>query len=74
MSGAHLLGVEALQAPCEYRDEGDRNKRNEVLFRALEDDVQPPVAAQPREGSFDHPADAGGDELSVATAGGAPRW
>jgi hypothetical protein len=43
MSRDHLLGVEALQAPCGYRHEGERNTRNEVLFRALEDDVQPPV-------------------------------
>jgi hypothetical protein len=39
-----------------------------MLVRALEDGVQPPVAAQPGEGSFNHPADAGGNELSVSAA------
>jgi hypothetical protein len=39
-----------------------------VLFRTLEDGIQPPVAAQPGKGLFNHPADAGGNELSVAAA------
>jgi hypothetical protein len=34
-------------------------KADEMLVRALEDDVQPPVAAQPGKGPFNHPADAG---------------
>jgi hypothetical protein len=40
-----------------------------VLLRALEDGVQPTVAAQPGEGPFNPPADAGRDEPSVASAG-----
>ena len=40
-----------------------------MIFRALEDRVQPPVATQPGEGAFNHPADAGWDEPSVAAAG-----
>jgi hypothetical protein len=39
-----------------------------VLFRTLEDGIQPPAAAQPGKGLFNHPADAGGNELSVAAA------
>jgi hypothetical protein len=39
-----------------------------VFLRALEDGVQPPVAAQPGKGPLHHPADAGGNELSVAAA------
>jgi hypothetical protein len=39
-----------------------------VLFRALDDGIQPPVAAQPGKGPLNHPADAGGNELSVAAA------
>src|SRR4051794_14410558 len=68
-SGAQLLGDKALEAPSEDRDERDRNEGDEVLLRALEDGVQPPVAAEPGEGPFDHPADAGGNELSVPAAG-----
>jgi class 3 adenylate cyclase len=34
-----------------------------VLLRAFEDGIQPPVAAQPGKGPFNHPADAGGNEL-----------
>jgi hypothetical protein len=37
-------------------------------LRALEDDVQPPVAAQPSEGALNHPADAGWNEPSVVAA------
>ena len=51
------------------RDEGDRNECDEVFLRTLEDGVQPPVAAQPGKGPFNHPADAGRDEPSVAAAG-----
>jgi hypothetical protein len=69
MSGDHFLCLDACQAPREDGDDGDRNKRNEMLFRALEDDIQPPVAGQPGERTFNHPANAGGNELSVATAG-----
>src|SRR3954452_23282361 len=36
---------------------------------ALEGDVQPPVAAEPGERSFDHPTNAGRDEPSVAATG-----
>src|SRR4051794_22352299 len=68
-SGAQLLGDKALEAPSEDRDERDRNEGDEGLLRALEDGVQPPVAAEPGEGPFDHPADAGGNELSVPAAG-----
>src|ERR1700759_437593 len=69
MSGDHFLGLDAHQAASENGDEGDRNKRNEVLLRALEDGIQPPVAGQPGERTFNHPANAGGNKLSVATAG-----
>src|SRR3954465_12765789 len=69
MSGGQLLSDETLQASCEDRDEDNRNERDEVVLRALEDGVQPPVAAQPGEGAFNHPADSGRNELAVATAG-----
>src|SRR3954465_4763418 len=69
MSGAEVLGDKAPHAPSEDRDERDRNKGDEVLLRALEDGVQPPVAAEPGEGPFHHPADAGGNEPSVPAAG-----
>jgi hypothetical protein len=39
-----------------------------VLLRAFENRVQPSIAAQPGEGPFDHPADAGWDEPSVPAA------
>jgi hypothetical protein len=39
-----------------------------VLLRAFEGNVQPPVAAEPSERAFNHPADASGNELSVSTA------
>src|SRR3954464_12151924 len=68
MSGADFLNDEALEAPREDRDERDRNEGDEVLFRALDDGIQPPVAAEPGKGLFNPPADAGGNELSVAAA------
>ena len=43
-------------------------KRDEVVLRAFEAGVQPPVAAHPGGGAFNHPADAGRNELSVAPA------
>src|ERR1700733_10816676 len=67
-SGADFLDDEALEAAREDRDERDRNESDEVLLRALEDCVQPPVAGQPGKGAVDHPADAGGNELSVSAA------
>src|SRR5208283_1399416 len=60
---------EAVQAAREDGDERDLDERDEVLRRALEDGVQPPVAAQPGEGPFNHPANAGRNEPSVAAAG-----
>src|SRR5258707_959841 len=69
MSGAQILGDEALQASCEDRDEGNRNERDEVVLRALEDGVQPSVAAQPGEGALNHPADSGRNKLAIAAAG-----
>jgi hypothetical protein len=66
MSGAEFLDDEVLQAPREDRNEGNRNERDEVLLRAREDGIQPPIAAQPGKGPFDHPTDAGGDKLSTA--------
>src|ERR1700678_270880 len=69
MSGGQLLGDETLQASCEDRDEGNRNERDEVILRPLEDDVQPPVAAQPGEGALNHPADSGRNELAATAAG-----
>src|SRR3954454_13081438 len=68
MSGAAILDNEALEAASEDRDECDGNEGDEVLLRTLEDRVQPPVAAEPSERSFNYPADACGDELSVSTA------
>src|SRR3954470_24086640 len=68
MSGADFLDDEALQAPREDRDERDRNEGDKVLFRALDDGIQPPVAAEPGERALNHPADAGRNELSVAAA------
>src|SRR3954470_21003153 len=49
------------------RDECNCNEGDEVLLRALENRVQPPVAAEPSERPFNHPADARGNELSVST-------
>jgi hypothetical protein len=69
MSGAQILGDEALRASCEDRDEGNCNERDEVVLRALEDGVQPSVAAQPGEGALNHPADSSRNELAIATAG-----
>src|SRR5689334_12406276 len=69
MSGAWFLGDEALHAPREDGDERNRNEGDEVVLRALEDDVQPPVAAKPGKRSFNHPTNAGRDELSIAAAG-----
>jgi hypothetical protein len=40
-----------------------------MFLRALEDGVQPPVAAQPGEGPFNHPADAGRNTSSIMAAG-----
>src|SRR3954463_2607086 len=68
MSGAAFLDDEAPHTPREDGDERNRNEGDEVLFRALEDRVQPPVAAEPGERAFNHPADASGNELSVAAA------
>jgi hypothetical protein len=45
-----------------------RNESDEVLVRALEYGIQSPVAAQPGKGPFNHPTDAGGNELSVSAA------
>jgi hypothetical protein len=45
-SGAEFLDDEALEAAREDRDECDRTESDEMLVRALEDGVQPPVAAQ----------------------------
>src|SRR3954469_23179661 len=69
MSGAAFLDDEAPHTPREDGDERNRNEGDEVLLRALEDDVQPPVAAEPGERSFNHPTNAGRDEPSVAAAG-----
>ena len=69
MSGVEFLDDEALEAAREDRDERDRHESDQVLLRALEDGVQPPVAAQPGKGPFHHPADAGGNEPSVVAAG-----
>jgi hypothetical protein len=63
------LNDEALQVSRKDRDEGNLDKRDEMFPRPLDDGVQPPVAAQPGEGSFNHPADAGRNEPSIATAG-----
>src|SRR3954468_926575 len=68
MSGAAFLDDEAPHAPREDGDERNRNEGDEVVLRALEDDVQPPVAAEPSERPFNHPADASGNELSISAA------
>src|SRR3954454_22721493 len=68
-SGASVLRAEAPHAHREDGDEGNRNEGDEVLLRALEDDVQPPVAAEPGERSFNHPTNAGRDEPPVAATG-----
>jgi hypothetical protein len=52
--GAQRLGDEALQPPSEDGYERNRNERDEVLLRALEDGVQPSVTAQPCERAFNH--------------------
>src|SRR3954451_8840883 len=69
MSGAAFLDDEAPHTPREDGDERNRNEGDEVLFRTLKDRVQPAVAAEPSERAFNHPADASGNELSVAAAG-----
>jgi hypothetical protein len=63
-----FLANEALEAAGADRDERERNESDEVSLRSLEDDVQPTVTAEPGKGPFDYPADAGGNELSVAAA------
>src|SRR3954463_8453132 len=68
MSGAAFLDDEAPHTPREDGDERNRNEGDEVLFRAAEDGFHPPVAAEPVERAFNHPADASGNELSVAAA------
>src|SRR3954469_14600913 len=68
MSGAAFLDDEAPHAPREDGDERNRNEGDEVVLRALEDDVQPPVAAEPGERAFNHPTDASGNELSISAA------
>src|SRR3954449_1483497 len=68
MSGAAFLDDEAPHTPREDGDERNRNEGDEVVLRALEDDVQPPVAAEPSERPFNHPADARGNELSISAA------
>ena len=40
-----------------------------MFLRALEDGVQPPVAAEPGERAFNYPTNAGRDKPSVAAAG-----
>src|SRR3954464_4549036 len=71
-SGADFLDDEALEAPREDRNEGNRNESDEVLLRALDEGVQPSVAGEPGERPLNHPADAGGNELSVSTARDGP--
>src|ERR1700759_1182817 len=66
---AHDSSTEAPHTPREDGDERNRNEGDEVFLRALEDDVQPPVAAEPGERSLNHPANAGRDEPAVAAAG-----
>src|SRR3954453_626795 len=68
MSGAEFLNDEALEAPREDRDERDRNEGDEVLFRALDDGIQPPVAAQPGKGPLNHPPDSRGNERPAPAA------
>src|SRR3954454_19131632 len=68
MSGAAFLDDEAPHAPREDGDERNRNEGDEVVLRALEDDVQPLVAAEPSERPFNHPADASRNELSISAA------
>src|SRR5690349_23246153 len=68
MSDAWFLGDEALHTPREDGDERNRNEGDEVLLRALDDDVQPPIAAEPGERSLNHPANPGRDEPSIAAA------
>src|SRR4051794_12660153 len=69
MSGAELVGYEALQAPGQDRDEGNLDESDEVLLCPLEDRVQPTVAADPGEGALHHPANSGWKEFSIAAAG-----
>src|SRR3954454_16910937 len=68
-SGASVLRAEAPHAAREDGDERNRNEGDEVLLRALEDDVQPPVAAEPGERAFNHPANAGRDDPPGAATG-----
>src|SRR3954454_5099650 len=68
MSGAAFLDDEAPHTPREDGYERNRNEGDEVVLRALEDNVQPPVAAEPGERAFNHPADASGNELSISAA------
>ena len=69
MSGAQFVGDEAVQASGKDGDEDDLDEGDEMFLRALEDDVQPTVAAQPCERPLNHPADAGRNEASIAAAG-----
>jgi hypothetical protein len=69
MSGAQFVGDEAVQAPGKDGDEGDLDEGDEMFLRALEDGVQPTVAARPCERPLNHPADSGRNEASTAAAG-----
>src|SRR3954447_11094376 len=69
LSGAELIGCEALQAPGQDRDEGDLDESDEVLLCPLEDRVQPTIAAQPGEGALHDPANSGWKEFSIPAAG-----
>jgi hypothetical protein len=46
---AQFVGDEAVQAPGKDGDDGDLGEGDEMFLRALEDRVQPAVAAQPCE-------------------------
>jgi hypothetical protein len=63
-----FLDNKALEAASEDRDECNCNEGDEVLLRALEDGVQPPVATEPGKRPFNDPADASRNELSISAA------
>src|SRR5919112_1177432 len=69
MSGADVLGEEALQAAREDGNESDLDKGDEVVLRSLKDNIQPPIARQPGEGPLDYPTDPGREEFPVPAAG-----
>src|SRR3954454_20732286 len=66
-SGADFLGRKPRQTPGKDRDEGNLDESNEMP--PLEDGVQPTVAANPRQGALNDPANTLRNEGSTMATG-----